>query len=107
MMDLEFQIVVQFPVPASIKHAEDVLSIEDHLSDAVGSAAEVDGHDVSPTKVNVFVLTGDPDSTFAALRARMSAAFPHLSYEAAWRKCCDNDDWTVLWPVDQRAFSLD
>ena len=102
-MDLEYQIVVQFPIPGAIESAEDVLPIEMELSDAIGSTAEVDGHDVSATMANVFVLACDPESTFAIVRDRLAKTFPGLTYVAASRKCCDNEDWTVLWPGDART----
>ncbi|MBD5604744.1 MAG: hypothetical protein IAI48_06590 [Candidatus Eremiobacteraeota bacterium] len=106
-MDLEYQIVVQFPIPASIESAEDVLPIEMDLSDAIGSSAEIDGHEVSSTNANVFVLACDPRTTFESVRERLAKSYPDLDYVAASRKCCDNDDWTLLWPKDAPAkFSL-
>jgi hypothetical protein len=106
-MDLDYQIVVQLAIPRAIAHAEDVLEIEDALADAIGSAGEIDGHDVSSSKANVFVLAIDPRATFEALRVRLERSFPGLAYVAASRKCCDNDDWTFLYPADLQAFSLE
>jgi hypothetical protein len=106
-MDLDYQIVVQFPIPQAIRHAEDVLSIEHELTQAIGSSAEADGHDVLPTKANLFVLSADPLATFEALRTRLATSFPGLPYVAASRKCCDNEDWTILSSTAPHPFSLE
>ena len=86
---------------------EDFLStIESDLKAALGSTAEVDGYDVSPKEINLFVLTSDPRHTFRRAKDVLEKAGVVNGMSAAYR-LVGGARFTSIWPLrSTRKFSL-
>jgi hypothetical protein len=102
---IRYQLVLQIPGD-SAAHYEALVALEDALVAALGDAADVDGHDIGSGEANIFVLTDNPQDTFAkALPILMSCA-DFDSMRAAFREVAD-DVYTVLWPRNfEGAFAI-
>ncbi len=64
---MEYQLVIKF----WRKSLEDELflaTIESELKESLGQTAEVDGYDISPKEINLFVLTPDPRHSFRRVK---------------------------------------
>jgi hypothetical protein len=83
-----------------------IVAIEDRLVSAVGSAAEVDGHDVGSGETNLFILTEDPKQAYE-LTLPVLAEFGILDgVRVAYRPVADHV-YTLLWPSDsQEEFAI-
>ena len=99
-----YQLVLQYKVsPGDLTGINDLFELEELLSKVVKAPAQVDGHDVGSGAANIFIVTPDPQETFEAIRPilfRYSAEF-----KAAHRDF-DEDEYSVLWPLNLRKFSL-
>ncbi|MEO8753409.1 MAG: hypothetical protein ABI624_12100 [Casimicrobiaceae bacterium] len=100
-----FQLVLQFRGDA-IEDLDEVLEVEDALTEILDDGEVLAGHDIGTQARNIFVVTGDPGATLARLlpfleRARLAGALT-----AATRPV--NDDlYSIVWPHGQHGeFSL-
>ena len=86
---------------------EDFLStIESDLRAALGNTAEVDGYDMSPKEINLFVLTSDPRHTFRRVKDVLEKAGVAHGMSAAYR-LVGGARFTSIWPLrSTRKFSL-
>lgn len=84
-----------------------VIELEEKLIDVFAdSATEVDGHDSGSGEANIFILTSDPNASFAgALAVIMGDPGLATSLRAAFRRL-DADEYSVLWPTGVTAFSV-
>jgi len=81
-------------------------TIEGDLKAALGSTAEVDGYDVSPKEINLFVLTSDPRHTFRRAKDVFEKAGVVHGMSAAYR-LVGGARFTSIWPLrSTRKFSL-
>jgi hypothetical protein len=72
-----YQLVLQFP--SQVVDYDDLIAIEDELSDVLGSCAKVDGHDFGQNEGNIFIFTDKPERI-------LEAVLPLLR-----RRSCDGD----------------
>jgi hypothetical protein len=70
-----YQLVLQFS--SSTVTLDELIAIEDALSEKLGASATVDGHDFGSGEGNVFILTGDPTATLQ----RLLPVLAELGYE--------------------------
>lgn len=83
-----------------------LLTIENDLKAVLGSTAEVDGYDVSPREINLFVLTSDPRHTFRRAKDVLEKAGVVQGMSAAYR-LVGGARFTSIWPLrSTRKFSL-
>lgn len=81
-------------------------TIESDLRAALGKTAEVDGYDVSPKEINLFVLTSDPRHTFRRVKDVLEKAGVLHGMSAAYR-LVGGARFTSIWPLrSSRKFSL-
>jgi hypothetical protein len=102
---MRYQLVLQFP-GVSAAHFEALVTLEDDLVAALGDAADVDGHDIGSEEANIFVLTDNPQDTFAKALPLLMSRAGFASMRAAFREVA-GEDYTVLWPRNfQGAFAV-
>ena len=58
---MKYQLVLQLPTSAI--DLDDVIALEDALSEALDASATVDGHDFGSGEGNIFIFTEDPADT--------------------------------------------
>jgi hypothetical protein len=106
MKKTKYQLVLQFPC-TSMAEFDAVIELEEKLIDVFAdSATEVDGHDSGSGEANIFILTSDPDVSFAsALAVIMKDTGLAASLRAAFRPL-DADEYSVLWPTGETVFSV-
>jgi hypothetical protein len=60
---VKYQLVLQWPA-SSIKDYDEMIWVEDALTNGIGDVALLDGHDAGSGEVNIFLLTDDPNQAF-------------------------------------------
>ena len=88
------------------KGPDEIVALEEQLADALGGAAEVDGHDWGTEEANVFIHCADPVAAFSTCVPLVRAAglLPLLS---AAHRPLDGGEYTRVWPVeDGRQFDV-
>jgi len=60
-----YQLVLQFP--SLVVDYDDLIAIENELSDALGPSANVDGHDLGQSEGNIFIFTDKPERILEAV----------------------------------------
>jgi hypothetical protein len=93
---MKYQLVIQMKA-RSIEDCDSLIELEDSLSTAVGTSADVDGHDFGSGEANIFVITPDPTATFAVLKQVLESKGILAQCTVAHRKL-DGEEYTVLWP---------
>ena len=100
-----FQLVLQFR-GAAIEDLDEVLEVEDALSEILDDDEVLAGRAIGSDARNIFIVTGDPAATLARLlpfleRARLDAAL------TAATRAVTEERYTVVWPPGRRGeFSL-
>jgi hypothetical protein len=94
---VKYQLVLQFPAN-SIADYDEMIALEDQLTEVLGSSAEVDGHDCGLGEMNIFIHTNEPEKTFNRIRDVVAKRefFPNLV--AAYREL-SGEEYTILWPI--------
>ena len=81
-------------------------TIEDDLRAVLGKTAEVDGYDVTPKEINLFVLTSDPRPAFRRVKDVLETAGVLHGMSAAYR-LVGGARFTSIWPLrSTRKFTL-
>jgi hypothetical protein len=92
---LTYQFVVQFP--SLVVDYDDLIAIEDGLSDALGPSANVDGHDFGQNEGNIFIFTDKPEhileGVLRLLRGRSCDGDATVAYRTV-----GGEEYTVVWP---------
>ena len=80
--------------------------VERELADALGSAAVLEGYDVSPKEINLFMFTDDPRSVFRRAKDVLDRLGVLHSVSAAYR-LVGGAQFTSVWPLRMaRKFTL-
>jgi hypothetical protein len=104
MHSLTYQLVLQFS--SSVVALDELIALEDALSESLGASATVDGHDFGSGEGNIFILTGDPTATLRLLLPVLAELGHENGATVAYRSV-GSDQFTVIWPAEyRRAFSL-
>jgi hypothetical protein len=102
---MDYQLVIKF-WRKSLEDEAFLATIEGALKEALGGAAEVDGFDVSPKEINLFVLTDDPRHSFRRVRNVLEGMGILHGVSAAFR-LVGGARFTSLWPLRAtRKFTL-
>ncbi|MFM1767695.1 MAG: hypothetical protein RJA22_224 [Verrucomicrobiota bacterium] len=95
---MDYQLVLQFPLPA--EQTDNLfLTLEDDLVEHLEDSADVEGHDAGEAAVHLFITTGTPARTFERLRPLLVSRALLDRVTAAYRHV-DEEDYRVIWPKD-------
>ncbi len=103
-MIMKCQLVLQFTV-SSLQDYDDLVQLEEELSQALREVAKVDGHDVGSGEFNVFLMTDSPESTFRDCFTLLETLNMTDGLRAAYRELGQNE-YTILWPSDLADFRI-
>ncbi len=102
---MDYQLVIKF-WRKSLEGEEFLATIEQELKEALGDAAELEGYDVSPKEINLFVLVRDPRHAFRRIKDVLATHGLEHGVSAAFR-LVGGASFTSLWPVRAtRKFTL-
>src|SRR5215475_1456014 len=98
---MKYQLVLQFRGD-SLEDFDEMIAVEDKLSEAFGDSADVDGHDMGSGERNIFIFTTDPKRTFLQARPVLERARSLHSLTAAYRPV-KGERYTVIWPEGSKT----
>ncbi len=93
---MRYQLVLQFRGD-SLADFDQMIALEDKLTEDLGRSAEVDGHDCGSGETNIFIFTTDPARTFWRVRQTLKQEGRLDTVTAAYREAT-GERYTVLWP---------
>ena len=94
---MKYQLTLQFPAN-SVADYDEMIALEDELTEALGSSAIVDGHDCGSGETNIFVHTDAPEKVFETIRPVVAKRKLFENLVAAYRELT-GEKYTVIWPV--------
>ena len=104
--DWKYQLVVQFEIKDGSADGLGLLdALEEKLEEIDDGRALFDGHDIGSGEVNFFIMTNDPNGTFARLRPLLEEGGLLTRCEVAYREL-DGEDFTALWPPGLKHFEV-
>ena len=102
---MEYQLVIKL-WRGSLSEEGFLTSIQDQMNQALGDLVELEGHDVSPKDVNLFMLTDDPRRSFRKAKDVLGKLGVENGVSAAYR-LNGGAQFTSLWPLrSTRKFRL-
>lgn len=102
---MDYQLVIKF-WRKSLEGEVFLETIEGELKEALGGAAVLDGFDVTPKEINLFVLTPDPRHAFRKARDVLERLGVQHGVSAAFR-LVGGARFTSIWPLrNTRKFTL-
>ena len=102
---MDYQLVIKF-WRKSLEDENFLATIETELTEALGQTATLDGYDVSPKEINLFVLTPDPRHSFRRVKSVLEKLGIERGVSAASR-LVGGAKFTSIWPLRAtRKFSL-
>lgn len=102
---MDYQLIIKF-WRKSLENEHFLATIEDQLKVALGDSVELDGYDVSPKEINLFMMTADPRHAFRRVRDVLETLGIGHGVSAAYR-LVGGAQFTSLWPArPMRKFSL-
>jgi hypothetical protein len=101
----DYQLVIKF-WRKSLDDEIFLATLEDELKKVLGTAATLDGYDVSPKEINLFVLTADPRHSFRRAKDVLERMGILHATSAAFR-LVGGARFTPVWPLrSTRKFTL-
>ena len=102
---MDYQLVIKF-WRKSLPDEAFLATIEGDLKQALGDAVQLEGYDVSPKEINLFVLTPDPRHTFRRAKDVLERLGIVQGVSAAYR-LVGGARFTSIWPLrTTRKFTL-
>ncbi len=102
---MDYELVIKF-WRASLQDETFLVMVEPRLRDALGDAVNVDGYDISPKEINLFMQTSDPRHSFRRSRDVLESLGVVQGMSAAFR-LVGGATFTSLWPLRAtRKFTL-
>lgn len=102
---MDFQLVIKL-WRKSLQDEAFLATIESEFKEALGSAAELEGHDISAREINIFLLTADPRQSFRRARDALEKVGVLHGVSAAYR-LVGGARFTSIWPLRAtRKFTL-
>lgn len=81
-------------------------TVESELKQALGNTVELEGYDVSPKEINLFMLTADPRQSFRKAKDVLERLGVERGLSAAFR-LAGGAKFTSVWPLrNTRKFTL-
>ena len=102
---MDYQLVIKL-WRKSLENEDFLGTLEGALQEALGTSAVLDGYDVSPREINVFIQTGDPRHSFRRARGVLEGLGILHGVSAAYR-LVGGARFTSIWPLRMaRKFTL-
>jgi hypothetical protein len=102
---MDYQLVIKF-WRKSLASEDFLATIESELKEVLGKTVELEGYDVSPKEINLFMLTADPRHSFRRARDVLEKSGVTNGVSAAFR-LVGGAKFTHVWPPrSTRKFSL-
>lgn len=102
---MDYQLVIKF-WRKSLDDEAFLATVEGALKDALGDAVELEGYDVSPKEINLFMLTADPRHSFRRAKDVLERMGVEKGISAAYR-LVGGAQFTSVWPLrSMRKFTL-
>lgn len=102
---MDYQLVIKF-WRKSLENEDFLATIESELKEALGNTVELEGYDVSPKEINLFMLTADPRHSFRRAMNVLEKLGVVRGVSAAFR-LVGGAKFTSIWPLrSTRKFSL-
>lgn len=97
---MDYQLVLQIATRSEAE-AERLAALEDDLIEQLEDSADLDGHETDGPLANFFIATTDPEETFERLYPLLEHKQLLDTLVVAFRHV-DEDDYTILWPEDEK-----
>ena len=94
---MDYQLVIKF-WRKSLADEAFLAVIEGKLKEALGNAVELEGYDVSPKEINLFMLSSDPRQSFRRAKDVLEGLGIQNGVSAAFR-VAGGASFTSLWPL--------
>lgn len=102
---MDYELVIKF-WRKSLEDEAFLATIEGALKAALGATAELDGYDVSPKEINLFMRTADPRHAFRRAKDILEGLGIVQGVSAAFR-LVGGARFTSIWPLrNTRKFTL-
>ena len=102
---MDYQLVIKL-WRKSLDSEDFLATLEATLQEALGTSAVLDGYDVSPKEINVFIQTADPTHSIRRARAVLEGLGIVHGVSAAYR-LVGGARFTSIWPLRMaRKFTL-
>lgn len=101
---MKSQLVLQFTV-CSLQDFDDLVQLEEQLSQVLGEVAELDGHDAGSGEFNMFFMTDSPELAFQGCFTLLETLNMTDAVRAAYREL-GQDEYTILWPSALADFRI-
>ncbi|RDS86354.1 hypothetical protein [Dyella psychrodurans] len=102
---MEYQLVIKF-WRKSLADEVFLTAVEGKLKEALGAAVELEGYDVGPKEINLFMLASDPRLSFRRAKDVLEELGVLNGMSAAFRVVGGNS-FTSIWPLRAiRKFKL-
>ena len=98
---MQHQLVLQFRRSSTADHGY-VAGLEAGLALTLGDSVEMDGHDVGPKTINMFILTPDPTSAFRRSKPVLEG-LGLLDKVTAAHRVVGGSSFRVIWPLRVRG----
>lgn len=94
---MDYQLVIKF-WRKSLADETFLAAIEGKLKEALGDAVELEGYDVSPKEINLFMLASDPRHSFRRAKDVLDGLGVLNGVSAAFR-VVGGTHFTSIWPL--------
>ncbi len=101
---MTFQLVIQFETNRT-DDFDELVEFEETLAAELGSIGELDGHDVSPSEFNIFIVTDEPLIAFEKAHQMIRTQKLRYPMRAAYRELT-GEEFTILWPASLTQFTV-
>lgn len=102
---MDYQLIIKF-WRKSLADETFLATIEAKLKEALGNTVELEGYDVSPKEINLFMLASDPRLSFRRAKDVLEGLGILNGISAAYR-VAGGSSFTSIWPVRaMRKFKL-
>lgn len=94
---MDYQLIIKF-WRKSLADEAFLATVEGKLKAALGNAVELEGYDVSPKEINLFMLTSDPRHSFRRAKDVLDELGIQNGFSAAFR-VTGGASFTSIWPL--------
>ena len=101
---MNYQLVLQLPA-AGIGDYDNLIRLEDAITQQLGVLGSVDGHDAGSGEMNIFVFTDEPAAALDRIKPLAERLGLLANLAAAYRKT-SGDDYVVVYPPGRTEFAV-
>lgn len=102
---MQYLLVLQWSV-ASDSDFDELIALENALEESLDESSDLDGHDIGPTEINIFIYTERPTESFLAAQGAAATWSRWPEVRAAYRSI-GGETYTPVWPPNLRDFSIE